>query len=107
MDTGLNMNNRGQQFELQFPPIDPSSYEGPNSFSDAGPTRIRRSRPHSITPYSRNNSNNNFSAQADVTSKNWLHALISNLLPSFMSKFLGLTGSRREGRRGETVSPRL
>jgi hypothetical protein len=107
MDTGLNINNRGQQFELQFPPIDPSTYESQNGFSDAGPTRIRRSRPHSTTPYSRNNSSNNFSAQADVTSKDWLRALINSLLPSFMSKFLGLTGSRRDDRRVEAASPRL
>ncbi|GES96142.1 hypothetical protein GLOIN_2v1491350 [Rhizophagus clarus] len=107
MDTGLNINNRGQQLELQFPPIDPSTYESQNSFSDAGPTRIRRSRPHSTTPYSRNNNSNNFSARADGTSKDWLRALINSFLPSFMIKFLGLTGSQRDDRRVETASPRL
>jgi hypothetical protein len=105
MDTSLNINNGGQRFELQFPLIDSSTYESPGSYTEAGPTRNRRSRLNS-TPYSRNNSNNNRSTQADDTSKNWLSALIKNVLPSFMSNFLGLT-SRREGRRGETTSPRL
>ncbi|CAB4482767.1 hypothetical protein RhiirA1_520262 [Rhizophagus irregularis] len=103
MDTSLNINNRGQQFELQFPPIDPSTYESQNGYSDAGPTRIRRSRLHTTTPYSRNNNSNNFSAQADDTSKDWLRALINKILPSFMSKILGLTGSRRDDRRVETA----
>ncbi|RIA84106.1 hypothetical protein C1645_742592 [Glomus cerebriforme] len=106
MDTSLNINNGGQQFELQFPPIDPSAYEGPNSYADAGPTRNRRSRLRSTTPYSRNNSNINRSAHADVASITWLRALVSSLLPSFVSKLLGLTGSQSESRRDET-SPRL
>jgi len=105
MDTGLNINNGGQRFELQFPHIDSSTYESPGSYAEAGPTRNRRSRLDS-TPYSRNNSNNNRPAQADDTSKTWLSTLIKNILPSFMSDFLGLT-SRREGRRGETTIPRF
>ncbi|CAG8582376.1 3284_t:CDS:2 [Funneliformis caledonium] len=106
MDAGLNMSGGGNQFDLQFPIPDLSTYESPSGFTVSGPTRNRRARLHSATPYSRNN---NRPAQADNASINWLRALINKFIsvPNFLrSLFESVRATpQRESQRGET-SPR-
>ncbi|CAI2175934.1 18392_t:CDS:2 [Funneliformis geosporum] len=107
MDAGLNMSGGGNQFDLQFPIPDLSTYESPSGFTvSGGPTRNRRARLHLATPYSRNN---NRPAQVDNTSINWLRALINKFIsvPNFIRRLFESVEAtpQRESQRGET-SPR-